>query len=77
MLLLNLILLIEVTFSTPTGNYTNNPVSVMGCCANYDLHEEVGIIIRREHLKARMNFMLASRRPSSAIPQFLWSSTKQ
>ena len=26
MLLLNLILLIDVTFSTPTGDYANNPM---------------------------------------------------
>jgi hypothetical protein len=26
MLLLNLILLVDVTFSTPTGDYTQNPI---------------------------------------------------
>ena len=29
MLLLNLILLIDGTFSTPTGDYANNPMEVM------------------------------------------------
>jgi hypothetical protein len=45
-LLLNLIPLIDVTFSTPTGDYTQNPHKGQGCECNRDVSTTRGWFLR-------------------------------